>query len=80
MNRREIALAYIRREVQDTGELTPFALRKALEHRISNTAMMAAAREGLRRRKLAAERPASTPHPQPADDSAPSPSSQPPSS
>lgn len=56
MNRREIALAYIRREVEETGELTLFALRQAQEHRIGHAAMMAAAREGLRRRKLAAER------------------------
>lgn len=71
MNRREIALAYIRREVQETGELTLFALRKAQEHRIGYAAMMAAAREGIRHRKLAAERPARPSHAQPVDDSTP---------
>ena len=50
MNQRELALAFIRREVEETGELTIFAMRRALEHRISNVAMMAGAREGLRRR------------------------------
>ena len=50
MKSRDIALAFIRREVEDAGELTVFALRAAQEHRISHTAMMAAAQEGLRRR------------------------------
>ena len=50
MNRRDIALASIRREVEESGELTVFALRTAQEHRIGYGAMMAAARDGLRRR------------------------------
>lgn len=50
MKSRDIALALIRREAEESGELTVLALRAAQEHRIGYTAMMAAAREGLRRR------------------------------
>lgn len=50
MKSRDIALAFIRREAEEAGELTLFALRTAQEHRIGYDAMMAAAREGLRRR------------------------------
>jgi hypothetical protein len=74
MNRRDIAFAAIRRQVEESGELTVFALRTAQEHRIGYAAMMAAAREGLRRRKLVTEgfalphtlRLSMLPHPQPA--------------
>lgn len=50
MTKRETALAVIRREVQEAGELTLIALRAATEHRIGYAAMMQAAREGFRRR------------------------------
>lgn len=50
MTKREIALALIRREAQEHGELTLIALRAAQEHRIGYAAMMEAARDGLRRR------------------------------
>jgi hypothetical protein len=50
MTSRDIALAFIRSEVEESGELTVFALRVAQEHRIGYAAMMVAAREGLRRR------------------------------
>lgn len=72
MNRRDIALASIRREVEESGELTVIALRTAQEHRIGYAAMMAAAREGLRRRKLAAERSTPSSYAQTVDPCQPS--------
>jgi len=54
MKSRDIALALIRREAEESGELTVLALRAAQEHRVGHNDRSLRLRDGLRRRSCRA--------------------------